>query len=173
MPPSESPAAAMRCGSMQSARSGRPSWLLFSKLSMMKLTSPGWLRMSTKRGPPDVPRRVRGKSAADHITLAGQIVCEICTVVAHGHEAVAVDHQWCRAGQRGRFGQDSGVIRLQGGGSDCPRGMSFWGKDVNASYTSLIMRSAIFPGPGVSVAVHPSSVHDWQHCWQSITDLTV
>ena len=27
------------------------------------------------------------------------------------------------------------MIRLEGGGSDCPMGMSFWGKDVNTAYT--------------------------------------
>jgi len=39
------------------------------------------------------------------------------------------------SGWRARFRQEFGMIRLESGGSDCPMGMSFWGKGVNTSHT--------------------------------------
>jgi len=39
------------------------------------------------------------------------------------------------SGKEGPFGQDFSMIMQESSGSDCPMGMSFWGKDVNPSYT--------------------------------------
>ena len=46
------------------------------------------------------------------------------------------------SGQRGPIRQGFGMIRLESSSSDCPMGMSFWGRGVNPSYTHSSFKRA-------------------------------